>query len=72
MKSVIEFLNTEQFYRIRIGIGMPERKEELTSYVIGKISEEDLKKFKTSISNAAKAVIEIIKNGIEKAMNKFN
>lgn len=72
MKSVIHELNTQNFKRIRVGIGMPEEKKELIQYVIGAIPEEDKEKLDKGTDLAKEAVIEIIKNGIDIAMNKFN
>lgn len=37
MKSVVHELNTQNFKRIRVGIGMPTQKEDLIEYVIGAI-----------------------------------
>ena len=72
MKSVIKEIGTEKFPRVRIGIGKPEHKGDLINYVIGKIPEEDKKILEKSTDVAKDAVIEIIKNGIDKAMNLFN
>ena len=72
MKSVVHELNTQNFKRIRVGIGKPEGKEELIEYVIGAISEEEKEKLGKGTDFAKEAVIEIIKSGIDIAMNKFN
>ena len=73
MKSVIQNLNSEEFTRIRVGIGTPEYKNDRIQYVIGKIlSEEDKEKLDVGTDYAKDAVIEIIKNGVDSAMNKFN
>lgn len=72
MKSVVHELNTQNFKRIRVGIGMPEDKENLIEYVIGTIPEEDREKLEKGTDLAKEAVIEIIKSGIDIAMNKFN
>ena len=72
MKSVVHELNTQNFKRVRVGIGMPKEDEDLIEYVIGAIPEEDIKKLEEGTDKAKDAVIEIIKNGIDIAMNKFN
>lgn len=72
MKSVVHEINTQNFKRVRIGIGMPEDKEDLIEYVIGAIPEEDKEPLEKGIELAKEAVVEIIKNGIDIAMNKFN
>ena len=72
MKSVVHELNTQNLKRVRVGIGMPAEKENLIEYVIGAIAEEDKEKLEKGTDLAKEAVIEIIKSGIDKAMNQFN
>lgn len=72
MKSVIEELKTEEFARIRIGIGKPKFKDDIINYVIGAVPDEELEKLDEGANKAKEALIEILKNGIDKAMNKFN
>lgn len=72
MKSVINSINTENFCRIRVGIGKPQNKTDMITYVIGHVPEEEMKVLDEGTSIAQDAVIEIIKNGTEMAMNKFN
>ena len=72
MKSVVHELKTQNFKRIRIGIGMPKEKGDLIEYVIGAIPDEDKEKLDKGTDLAKEAVIEIIRNGIDIAMNKFN
>ncbi|MCI8443920.1 MAG: aminoacyl-tRNA hydrolase [Clostridia bacterium] len=72
MKSVIQQINTKNFARIRIGIGMPEQKENLINYVIGAIPEEEKKILEKATTLGKEAIIEIIKSGVDNSMNKFN
>ena len=72
IKSIIQMLGTEEFPRIRIGIGRPENKEDKINFVLEEIPEEERKKLEEGIEKAKQAVIEILKNGIDTAMNKFN
>ena len=72
MKSVIEYLKTGDFIHIRIGTGKPEFKELLIQHVIGKLNDEEYEKLIPSINKAAESIPEILKNGIDIAMNKFN
>lgn len=72
MKSVIEHLKSGNFIHIRIGTGKPEFKEIIIPYVIGKLDDEKYKELLPSIKKAAVSVPEIIVNGIDIAMNKFN
>lgn len=72
MKSVVHFLNSENFPRIRVGIGKPKEDENVIEYVIGGIPEEDKKDLETGVNLAKEAVVELLKNGIDSAMNRFN
>lgn len=72
MKSVVYRLNSEEFPRIRVGIGMPEYKNDLINYVLRNISDEEYEILKTGIDKASEAVISIIKDGTDIAMNKYN
>lgn len=72
MKSVIHNISTEEFSRIRVGIGRPEHTNDMINYVIGHIPEEEVDLLDKGCDLAKEAVTEIIKNGIDSAMNKFN
>ena len=72
MKSVIQCIGTEKFYRIRVGIGKPKENIDMISYVIGHIPEEQVNILNEGVEIAKEAVIEIIKNNVDSAMNKFN
>ena len=72
MKSVIKHLGTGDFARVRVGIGSPQNKSDLINYVIGAISKEEQEKLDLSTTLAKEALIEIIKNDVNTAMNKFN
>ena len=70
MKSVVQYLGTD-FARIRVGIGRPE-DNDFIRYVIGPIPEEEQEILDKSTTAAKDAVVEIIKSGVDNAMNKFN
>lgn len=72
MRSIVSSLSSEDFPRIRVGVGAPEQKEELIGWVLGKIPKESQEKIDEAISIATKAAIEFAKNGIESAMQKYN
>lgn len=71
-KSVVHELVSEDFPRIRVGIGKPVDEYDAIDYVIGKLEDETYTKLEEGIHKAAKAVEEYLKNGIDMAMNKFN
>ena len=67
MKSVISTIKTQEFARVRVGIGKPERKDQLIEYVIGKIPKEDQKILDEATTKSKEALIEVIKNGVNMA-----
>ena len=72
MKSVVAELGSEDFPRVRVGIGKPKYNNDMINYVIGAIPNEELEKLEEGTTKASEAIVEILKNGIDIAMNKFN
>lgn len=72
MKSVVDNLNTEEFIRVRVGIGTPKYKDDIINYVLEQIPKREREILDGSIIKAKDSIIEILENGIDKAMNKFN
>ena len=72
MKSIVENLGTIEFPRIRVGIGKPMENEDRIKYVIGKLTNKAKEELDKGTTRACEAAIEILKNGIDTAMNKFN
>lgn len=71
LKSVIGSLNSEEFIRVRIGIGDKEDTNAI-NHVLNKLSDEEYKTLTKGIDNGVDAVIQILKEGVEYAMNKHN
>lgn len=73
LRDIIEVLGSDEFVRIKIGMGQkPHPDCDLADWVLGKPSEEDRKKTDKAESDAADAVLTLIKCGTERAMNSFN
>lgn len=72
MKSIVENLGTIEFPRVRVGIGKPMENEDKIKYVIGKLSNKTKEELEEGTTKACEAVIEVLKHGIDAAMNKFN
>ncbi len=73
IKSIIAKLGTDQFPRVKIGIGAPPHPDyDVISWVIGKLTDADFKTISEAAGTAIDAVEEIIKNGVNSAMNKYN
>ncbi len=74
VESVISSLGTKEFPRIRIGIGRPQRKEEVVDFVLSPFKGEELPLIERATEKAAECVIEVIKRGEleQKLINKCN
>lgn len=71
MKSIIYNIQSDQFPRIRIGIGK-ETRIDLKDYVLGGFGKDEKKTIEDSVNNASKAAISIVEKGIEKTMGEYN
>ncbi len=72
MKSIIGRLGTEEFARVRIGIGEKPAGWDLADYVLGRFKSEELPLMREAVGNAVKACGLILSDGIETAMNRSN
>jgi len=73
LKSLIQHLGTDQFPRVRVGVGeKPHPDYDMADWVLGHFVGEDKKAMDKSVKRAADAIECIIKEGIERGMNKFN
>ncbi len=70
--SVIETLNEGDFPRLRIGVGRPPEGTEVYDYVLSPPTGEEARQLETGEQLAAEAVVGIISEGAEDAMNKYN
>lgn len=72
MKSVISQIGSEGFPRIRIGIGAPLHPHDRMNYVLEKLSKEEYTILEQGIQKASMAIIDMLKSGIDHAMNQYN
>lgn len=73
LKDIIAALGTEDFMRIKIGVGdRSDRDIDLKNHVLGRFSKEDAAIMEKSFKTAAAAVEEILNHGIESAMNLYS
>ena len=72
LSSVIQELNTTEFWRLRCGIGRDFSPGGLVDYVLSPFPETDYTLLKQAILRAAEAVDTIIRQGAEKAMQSVN
>ena len=73
LKSIIQHLGTDQFPRVKIGVGeKPHPDYDMADWVLGKFAGEDLKTITQAIQRAGKAAECYIHDGPDQAMNRFN
>ena len=73
LKDIFELMGTEEITRIKIGVGgMEEKSGDLVKHVLGKIPAEKAEIYENAKHSAAKAAADIIKNGVDHAMNEFS
>ena len=72
IRSIIDAFGTQNFPRIRIGIGQPNNSEDQINYVLGQPTDSEKKEVKVSLKNLQTAVSVILSEGIDKSMNSFN
>lgn len=72
LKSVIGQLGSEEFYRIRIGVGEKPGGYDLADYVLGHFSKEEQILMKEGIEKAVSAAGLMLNGEIDRAMNEFN
>jgi len=72
LKSVIQHLGTQQFSRLRFGIGRPPGRMDGAAYVLGSFAKADEMLVEETITRAVKALETWLSDGIEIAMTRYN
>lgn len=72
VQSLIDVLGTQEFARLRIGIGRPPEGVDPVEYVLSGFAREELPLFKNIVERAADAIECFVAEGIVKATNAFN
>jgi peptidyl-tRNA hydrolase, PTH1 family len=72
MKSAISHLGTQDFPRLRIGIGRSNENSDSISHVLGKLSASEIEIVNPTLDLVVKAVEASLNGGVEKAMNLYN
>jgi len=72
MASIIEHLGTQDFPRLRIGIGRPPGRMDPAAYVLQDFPKDEAQLLSEVLDHAADAVLEFVVKGLNAAMNKFN
>ena len=72
LRSIKAHLHTDDFLRVRIGVGKPASKERGADHVLDRFSKPERADIDVTLERAADAIEAILAHGIDAAMNRFN
>ena len=72
IKSIISHAGTQEFLRIKIGVGEKPQGSDLADYVLGRFSKEDRELAEEAFEKACDAAALMVKGETDRAMNLFN
>ncbi len=72
IKDIINQLGTQEFLRIRVGVGEKPKEYDLADYVLGHFTKEDREKIEDAIEKVADAVRLLVLDQADEAMNLYN
>ena len=73
LKNIIAHLGTDQFPRIRVGVGAPAHPEhEMIDWVIGHFTSQEKKTVEEAVDRAVDAALCLMSQGVQEAQNKYN
>jgi PTH1 family peptidyl-tRNA hydrolase len=72
LRSIKQHLHSDEFLRVRIGVGKPPTKERGADHVLSRVSKRERDEMDVTIEEAADAVELIATSGIDAAMNRYN
>lgn len=78
--SIVQHLDSTDFYRVRIGIGRPdvfegsaeEKEQAVIDYVLSGFSRQEKKIIEKVIPQVSEAIVCLLTEGLEASMNKYN
>ncbi len=71
VQSIIDYLGTKNFIRVKIGIGK-DQEMEISDYVLSPFSKEQKAIIKDKVLQAVDSIVTILTEGVDKAMNIYN
>lgn len=72
MKNIIARMGTQEFPRVKVGVGAKPERMDLADYVLSRFSKGEWEMMEDAFNEAAEAVAVLISDGAEAAMNRFN
>jgi PTH1 family peptidyl-tRNA hydrolase len=72
LRSIVAHLHSQDFLRVRIGVGKPVSKEQGADHVLNRFGKRERAEVDVTVEQAADAVEAIVRDGVDAAMNHFN
>jgi len=72
LSSIINLIGTEEFIRIRVGVGEKPSKMSMANYVLSHFTKEEQEVMEESYDACVKGILDILEGNTEKAMNQWN
>jgi PTH1 family peptidyl-tRNA hydrolase len=72
MQSIIERLGSQEFPRLRLGIGRPPGRMDAASYVLQEFNPDELALRDATLEHAVDAILTFVTEDLVTAMNRFN
>jgi PTH1 family peptidyl-tRNA hydrolase len=72
LRSIVDHLHTQDFQRVRLGVGKPVSKERGADHVLNRFAKRERAEIDVTVEQAADAVEAIARDGVDAAMNRFN
>ena len=72
LRSITQHLKTQDYLRVRIGVGKPPNKERGASHVLTRVPARQRELLDVAIADAADAVEQIVSEGVDAAMQRYN
>jgi PTH1 family peptidyl-tRNA hydrolase len=72
LRSVLSCVGTEEFSRVKVGIGRPQNNEDLANFVLSPFPEEEWKQIVSTLPKAIDVLECLICEGPDVGMNRFH
>ena len=72
IKSIIDYIDGQEFARLRVGIGRPPSKEDTSDFVLSSFTRKEKTELRQTLELASQCCVVWAREGLAKAMNMFN
>lgn len=72
LKNIIQHLGHMEFIRLKVGVGGKKEGQDLVNHVLGSVAKADRETMEEASERAVKAILTILSDGVDQAMNEFN